>query len=433
MKVGLIYLFLIGVAELLTATITESLTTVRLGIILHSIILVTLILQGATTRQTSLRRLLLVLTLSPLIRILSISLPLRDRPLVDWYLIIGSLLFVGSFVTARITGISFRRMGFTWKGWPVQLAMGFVGVGLGITEYYILHPKPLLSGFDWGEFLYACFVLMVFTGLLEEFIFRGLVQEAAIEIMGRFGIFYGAVLFAVLHVGYLSVTDVLFVFAVGLLFGFIVQGTRSLLGVTVAHGMTNIVLYLVFPIFLVGASQAAPAQPSTYQEVLGPRDISTPLPLGTHFPGHYVTATPDPRTASPSPSPTFTLEVTSTSTETSEPFPSATSRAICGSPPAGWVTYTVRAGDNLSRISRAYGVSVAQLQTANCLSGTLLHTGQKLYVPNLHPMTPQTTASFEALSTVVPSLTTEPPTQTVPNPTVSPPQESDTPESGETP
>jgi membrane protease YdiL (CAAX protease family) len=61
------------------------------------------------------------------------------------------------------------------------------------------------------------------------------------------GILYVAALFAVLHFGYRSVLDVLFVFGVGGLFGWIVARTGSLVGVTLAHGLTNIMLFLVMP------------------------------------------------------------------------------------------------------------------------------------------------------------------------------------------
>jgi LysM repeat protein len=53
----------------------------------------------------------------------------------------------------------------------------------------------------------------------------------------------------------------------------------------------------------------------------------------------------------------------------------------CGAPHS-WIVYTVRPGDTLYRLSIAYGITVAELQRANCLgSSTLLHTGQLLYVP----------------------------------------------------
>jgi LysM repeat protein len=49
--------------------------------------------------------------------------------------------------------------------------------------------------------------------------------------------------------------------------------------------------------------------------------------------------------------------------------------------PSGWQSYTVVRGDNLYRIARRYGTTVANLQAGNCLSGTAIRAGQTLYVP----------------------------------------------------
>lgn len=86
--------------------------------------------------------------------------------------------------------------------------------------------------------------------------------------------------------------------------------------------------------------------------------------------------------------------------------------AQCG-PPAGWVFYTVQAGDTLSLLGRLFGVSVEELQLANCLgNSTLIRTGQKLYVPYVPTQT----------AVVLPTDTDEPQpsnTSTVaPSPTV---------------
>jgi LysM repeat protein len=62
------------------------------------------------------------------------------------------------------------------------------------------------------------------------------------------------------------------------------------------------------------------------------------------------------------------------------PMPTQTPLS-CGAP-YGWIVYTVRPGDTLYRLSITYGITVAELQRANCLgSSTLLHTAQLLYVP----------------------------------------------------
>jgi LysM repeat protein len=53
----------------------------------------------------------------------------------------------------------------------------------------------------------------------------------------------------------------------------------------------------------------------------------------------------------------------------------------CG-PPGTWIAYTIQAGDTLYHLSWIYGISVAELQRANCLGySTLIRTGRRLYVP----------------------------------------------------
>ncbi len=58
-----------------------------------------------------------------------------------------------------------------------------------------------------------------------------------------------SLLFTVMHLGFLSLIDVVFVFLVALFFGRVVKKTGSLLGVTLAHGATNIILHLIAPFF----------------------------------------------------------------------------------------------------------------------------------------------------------------------------------------
>jgi DNA-binding XRE family transcriptional regulator len=129
----------------------------------------------------------------------------------------------------------------------VQLGLAGLGLGLGAIEFSILQPNPLVGALSWQTLWLPALSLLIFTGLTEELIFRGLLQPLARDALGRPALVYVALLFAVLHVGYLSLGDVAFVFAVGLLFAAIVQWSGSILGVTLAHGLTNIMLLLVLP------------------------------------------------------------------------------------------------------------------------------------------------------------------------------------------
>jgi len=244
--IALAYLVGIALAELLTTCADP-----RLGLLADCMLLVGLLFHSSRVDSKKQRAFLVSLAFAPLIRILSLSLPLTQFPVMYWYLITSIPLFAAVLVAAPTLGYSWPELGLNPRGWPLQIVIGLSGVVFGAVEYYILRPDPLASALTWAQVWWPALILLVSTGLLEELIFRGLLQRAAIDGLGRWGLVYVAVLFAVLHIGYQSPVDVFFVLMVGLFFGWTALHTRSLLGVTLSHGLTNVALFLIMP-FLVG-------------------------------------------------------------------------------------------------------------------------------------------------------------------------------------
>jgi len=121
-----------------------------------------------------------------------------------------------------------------------------------------------------------------------------------------------------------------------------------------------------------------------------------------HFPSPTLQPSP---TETPTPTPPVLIY-------TSNPLPPQTS---CGRP-SSWVAYTVQPTDTLYRLSLAFGVTVGQLQSANCMgNSTILHVGRTLYVPPwaMNPILPTLEPTWPLL--------TEIPTETpVGNPTETP-------------
>lgn len=118
-------------------------------------------------------------------------------------------------------------------------------------------------------------------------------------------------------------------------------------------------------------------------------DPSTPLPASSTPQIVYVTATQPvagtPAMVLPSASPQ------PSATSTARSYYSATP-VRCG-PYSGWVrNYVVQQGDTLYHIATQYQTTVPALQTANCLSNTLIVPGQRLWVPNVATITPGVTA-----------------------------------------
>lgn len=76
--------------------------------------------------------------------------------------------------------------------------------------------------------------------------------------------------------------------------------------------------------------------------------------------------------------------------------------------PAGWIEYTVKFGDNLTRIAINYRITVSYLKQVNCLTDNTIRVGMKLWVPNVPTSTPLPTAT----PTQTPTDEPEPPTAT---------------------
>lgn len=263
---GFILEFLLYFVALTMAEVVTVLVDTRTGIAAHAVILAFVMAKGSLLAfgagvtdalpQRSIERrkanLFIALSLVPLIRIVSLALPLDKFPVWTWYGLIGLPLILASIAAARACGYSRAEVGLRVEmrpiWWLATLAVAAFGVVLGFIEYRILEPEPLVALDSVVTVAAASVTILIGTGLTEELIFRGVALRAGIEGFGvPLGLTYCSALFAVLHVGHRSGMDVVFVFLVAILFSLITLRSRSLLGVTLAHGITNICLFIVFP------------------------------------------------------------------------------------------------------------------------------------------------------------------------------------------
>lgn len=242
----------IFVAFTLLLALAESLTTFAdpaYGFSLHAVTLICMLaLSALKYEENPASNLSLSLSLAPLIRIISLSLPLAYFPRYAWYLLAGVAVFMATLALMRAMGEGFRKVGITFNKPFTQLAVGATGIPLGVIEYFILRPEHLAPGFNMWELTLLALALVFFTGFVEELVFRGVMQRSAVEALGwKAGVLGVTVVFALLHMGWLSTLDFIFVFSIGLLFGFIALKTGSIVGISLSHGLTNVLLFLVLP------------------------------------------------------------------------------------------------------------------------------------------------------------------------------------------
>jgi membrane protease YdiL (CAAX protease family) len=258
MKRAILYLLAITVAEAIVIaleSVTGLVTASIIGITFHIVILLIVIIDAALINNYYHERFVISLSMIPLIRIISLSMPLADITILWQYAIIYIPLLAAVIVLANILDYRFQETGVKFGFPPLQLVVALTGLGFGVVEYLILKPEAMVTDLTLQAVWLPALVLLLTTGMVEEFIFRGVLQRSAIEVFGGRGIVYISYLFAVLHIGWTQMEsqfaayEVAFVFVVALFFGWVVKKTGSLLGVALSHGLTNIILFIVAPFY----------------------------------------------------------------------------------------------------------------------------------------------------------------------------------------
>ena len=244
LKVFALYIVLIAAAETVTSFYDPG-----YGLFFHSVLLVSLLtLSSLWHRANPASSLFLSLALAPLIRILSLSLPLIYFPRYAWYLVAGVPVLAATVTVMRVEGLGLSDVGITFRKPLAQAGTALTGVPFGVIEYFILKPEPLATNLPPRDLILLAVALIFSTGFVEELVFRGVLQGRAVKTLGeKAGVIGVAAVFAALHIGWLSVLDVIFVFAIGLFFGFITLKTGSIIGVSLSHGITNVLLFLAMP------------------------------------------------------------------------------------------------------------------------------------------------------------------------------------------
>jgi len=239
---ALLFLTAFAAAEFVTALVDEV-----GGIAFHIVVLFLLILFSSRARPPY-RAFYLCLTLVPLMRIVSLSMPSLELSEIYWFLTVSLPLFVAILLIVRILRLRPSDLGLAVRKWPAQVLIGLTGIGLGWIEYEILRPAALVASPAVQNVVPASIVLLISAGFLEELAFRGVIQRCAEESLGEWGWLYVAAVFSTLYIGYLSAEEWVLVLVVGLFFGWVVKKTGSLFGVTLAHGIANICLYVALPL-----------------------------------------------------------------------------------------------------------------------------------------------------------------------------------------
>lgn len=240
------YLAALGLTELVA-----NLWQPAIGLWLHALLAVLLIRRGLQSVSQPDGRFYLAASIMPIVRIVSFAISPHLVSGVWYYVGSETPVLAAALVATRVLHLPRSTLGIRRpRSISVSILVIATGLAAGWCEGLIIHPPALAQGYQASQIVLPAVLLIVFTGFVEELVFRGLIQHTATSWLGVVpGILLTAVGWSLLHIGWKSGLDVVFVCTVGLIWGWVRHWNRSTLDLSIAHGFANVVLFLILPTF----------------------------------------------------------------------------------------------------------------------------------------------------------------------------------------
>jgi|tagenome__1003787_1003787.scaffolds.fasta_scaffold20984575_4 membrane protease YdiL (CAAX protease family) len=184
-------------------------------------------------------RALAALALVPVLRLSSLGLATRDH--VAFLVISGAPVLLAVVLAARaleLPGVLALRELRLRSQWHVAVGVGIVAA----LAAPALDVVPAVDPHSRVGLALAALAVFVFVGLLEELVFRGLIQGALEPLVGAWSVAAADALFAATYLDSGSAAYTIGMAAFGLACGWWVRRTRSVAGAAVAHGLVAVVL-----------------------------------------------------------------------------------------------------------------------------------------------------------------------------------------------
>ncbi|AKB50193.1 CAAX amino terminal protease family protein [Methanosarcina barkeri str. Wiesmoor] len=237
----------IGIAELLIFA-----GKMKLAIWIHIGVLIALSLSDIVIKDLKVYRIYQALMLLPILRLVNLSMPVFFNTTLYTFVFVYAPLLVPLAIIVINQRSSFEHIGITAKNLPAYIILSIpLGFLLGLGEYLTIHPGYLIKELSIVNLLILTFIMVFLVGLVEEIIFRSLLQTRLEDALGvKEAVLIAGLLFGLMHSGYGTFHEVLYTGFVGLFMGFAFYKTRSLPFVVVLHGLVNVFLFGIFPHYL---------------------------------------------------------------------------------------------------------------------------------------------------------------------------------------
>jgi membrane protease YdiL (CAAX protease family) len=189
------------------------------------------------------------LMLLPVLRLVNLSMPIFfDTTLYTFIFIYGPMAIPVAAIVVHQRH-SLEQIGITLENIEAYMILSLpLGFLLGMGEYAAIRPGYLIPDLSFENLLKLTIIMVFFVGLIEELIFRSLLQTRLEEFLGlREALLVTSLLFGLMHSGYGTFYEMFYTGFVGFIMGLAFCKTRSMPFIAVLHGFVNVFLFGIFP------------------------------------------------------------------------------------------------------------------------------------------------------------------------------------------
>jgi membrane protease YdiL (CAAX protease family) len=223
------------------------------SMVVHVAILIGLSISAMFVKNEGIQKTYQALILLPIMRLVNLSIPVFYETTLYSLVFIYSLLAVPAIIAATQQGFTRSQLGITFKKLWLYIPLSvLLGLLLAEGEYLIIKTNYLIPDLSIFNLLTLSVIMIFFVGVVEEIIFRSVLQNRLQIVFGNFsGLIFTSILFGLMHSAYGNIYEVLYASFVGLFIGFLFYRTRSLPLVALIHGFINVFLFGVIPLLLI--------------------------------------------------------------------------------------------------------------------------------------------------------------------------------------
>ncbi|KKG09306.1 CPBP family intramembrane glutamic endopeptidase [Methanosarcina sp. 2.H.A.1B.4] len=217
--------------------------------ITYTLILIILSLSIMVSKKMEIRKVHQALILLPILRMVNISMPIFfEATLYSFVFIYVPMTIPATIISIHQKIPGERKKDLLRKMWIYLPFSVLAGLIFAEVEYLLIQTSPLIPDLSPVHLLELAIIMIFVVGLIEEFIFRGIVQTRLEEFLGPVGgILLASLLFGIMHSSYGTPYEMAYTFLAGGALGYLFYRTKSFSLVVMIHGFINIFLFGLIP------------------------------------------------------------------------------------------------------------------------------------------------------------------------------------------